>query len=207
MADNSPPKVATGVPGLDDILGGGLPKGRIYLVEGDPGTGKTTLGLQFLLEGVRRGERTLYVTLTETADELRAVAESHGWSLDGMSLCEVRPNGESGTPEADYTILHPGEVELGEITKAIADEVKLGPARVVLDSVTELRLLARPTDSCRASGRRTRRRRPRSTEGPRPRRAGAVRHPARAGFESDSEPGAGRWRIEPLPRDVNPTLA
>ena len=144
MADNSPPKVSTGVPGLDDVLGGGLPKGRLYLVEGDPGTGKTTLGLQFLLEVVRRGETTLYITLTETADELRAVAESHGWSLDGMSLCEIRPNGGSATPEADYTILHPGEVELGEITRAISEEVKrVGPARAVLDSVTEIRLLAR----------------------------------------------------------------
>lgn len=144
MGDNLPPKVATGVPGLDDVLGGGLPKGRLYLVEGDPGTGKTTLGLQFLLEGVRRGEPTLYITLTETADELRAVAESHGWSLDGISLCEIRPNGASDTPEADYTILHPGEVELGEITKTISEEVKrVGPARAVLDSVTEIRLLAR----------------------------------------------------------------
>jgi circadian clock protein KaiC len=144
MPDTSPSKLAMGVPGLDDILAGGLPRGRLYLVEGDPGTGKTTLGLQFLLEGVRRGERTLYITLTETADELRAVAESHGWSLDGMSLCDVRSNGPSDTPEADYTILHPGEVELGEITRTISEEVKrVGPARAVLDSVTEIRLLAR----------------------------------------------------------------
>jgi len=144
VPETLPSKVATGVAGLDDILAGGLPRGRLYLVEGDPGTGKTTLGLQFLLEGVRRGERTLYITLTETADELRAVAESHGWALDGISLCEVRPNGVSGTPEADYTILHPGELELGEITKTIAEEVKrVRPARAVLDSVTEIRLLAR----------------------------------------------------------------
>jgi circadian clock protein KaiC len=78
MPDTSSTNVATGVPGLDDILGGGLPPGRFYLVEGDPGTGKTTLALQFLLEGARRGERTLYITLTETADELRAVTRSHG---------------------------------------------------------------------------------------------------------------------------------
>ena len=142
----SPPtaKAATGVPGLDDVLAGGLPPGRLYLVEGDPGTGKTTLGLQFVLEGVRRGERTLYVTLTETADELRAVAESHGWSLDGVDVCDVRLNGDKDTPEADYTILHPGELELGEVTKTIAEEVKrVRPARLVLDSVTEIRLLAR----------------------------------------------------------------
>jgi circadian clock protein KaiC len=144
MPDTLSPKVNTGVPGLDDILAGGLPRGRLYLVEGDPGTGKTTLALQFLLEGARRGERTLYVTLTETADELRAVAQSHGWSLDGIDLCEIRPNGESGTPEADYTILHPGEVELSEITKTICEDVKrIGPTRAVLDSVTEIRLLAR----------------------------------------------------------------
>jgi len=144
MRDTPPTNVATGLPGLDDILAGGLPRGRFYLVEGDPGTGKTTLALQFLLEGAGRGERTLYVTLTETADELRAVARSHGWSLDGIALCEIRPNGESGTSEADYTILHPGEVELNEITKTICEDVKrIGPARAVLDSMTEIRLLAR----------------------------------------------------------------
>ena len=144
MPDTSPSNVATGAPGLDDILAGGLPPGRFYLVEGDPGTGKTTLALQFLLEGARRGERTLYITLTETADELRAVAQSHGWSLDGIDVREIRPNGESGSPESDYTILHPGEVELSEITKTISEDVKrIGPARAVLDSVTEIRLLAR----------------------------------------------------------------
>jgi circadian clock protein KaiC len=85
MPGTPPQKLATGVPGLDDVLAGGLPRGRLYLVEGDPGTGKTTLGLQFLLEGVRRKEKALYVTLTETADELRAVAQSHGWSLASWS--------------------------------------------------------------------------------------------------------------------------
>ena len=102
MRDTPPTNVATGLPGLDDILAGGLPRGRFYLVEGDPGTGKTTLALQFLLEGAGRGERTLYVTLTETADELRAVARSHGWSLDGIDLSEIRPNGESGTGSGLY---------------------------------------------------------------------------------------------------------
>jgi len=93
---------------------------------------------------VRRGERTVFVSLTETPDELRAVAESHGWSLDGIELCDVRPNGDRGTPEADYTILHAGEMELGEVTKTIAERVKrVRPARLVLDSVTEIRLLAR----------------------------------------------------------------
>jgi len=143
MPDTSSSKVATGVPGLDDVLAGGLPRGRLYLVEGNPGTGKTTLALQFLLEGARRGEQTLYITLTESADELRDVAQSHGWSLDGIDVCEIRPNGENGA-EADYTILHPGEVELSEITKTISEAVKrIAPARAVLDSVTEIRLLAR----------------------------------------------------------------
>jgi circadian clock protein KaiC len=144
MLETSAPKVATGIPGLDDVLAGGVPRGRLYLVEGDPGTGKTTLGLQFLLEGARRGETTLYVTLTETADELRAVAQSHGWSLGEIGLCDIRSNGEQDNGEADYTILHPGEMELGEIMKSIGEQVKqIRPARLVLDSVTEMRLLAR----------------------------------------------------------------
>jgi circadian clock protein KaiC len=144
MLETSPPKVPTGIPGLDDVLAGGLPRGRLYLVEGDPGTGKTTLGPQFLLEGARRGETTLYVTLTETADELRAVAQFHGWSLGEIGLCDIRPNGEQDNAEADYTILHPGEMELGEIMKSIGEQVKqIRPARLVLDSVTEMRLLAR----------------------------------------------------------------
>jgi circadian clock protein KaiC len=142
--DTSSLKLGTGVPGLDDVLGGGLPQGRLYLVEGDPGTGKTTLALQFLLEGGRQGESVLYVTLTETGDELRAVARSHGWSLDEIDLCDVRPSSESGTPDEDLTIVHAGEVELGEISTRIVEEVKrVRPARMVLDSVTELRLLAR----------------------------------------------------------------
>ncbi len=144
MLATAPPKVSTGIPGLDDVLAGGLPRGRLYLVEGDPGTGKTTLGLHFLLAGARLRETALYVTLTETAEEVRAVAESHGWSLDGISIWDVRPNVEKNGSEGDYTILHPGEMELGEIISAIAEEAKrIVPARVVIDSVTEMRLLAR----------------------------------------------------------------
>src|SRR5512138_3893029 len=86
---NAPARAPTGVPGFDDILGGGFPARRLYLVQGDPGAGKTTLALRFLLEGVKRGERSLYVTLSETKDELADIARSHGWSLEGLAVVEV----------------------------------------------------------------------------------------------------------------------
>ncbi|HUS05162.1 MAG TPA: ATPase domain-containing protein [Bryobacteraceae bacterium] len=134
-------RVSTGVPGLDDILAGGFPGHRMYLIEGNPGTGKTTLALQFLMDGVRRGERVLYVTLSETEDELHDVAQSHGWSLDGIALYELNTLQEQG--EEEYTVFHPAEVELGETTKRILARVEqLGPTRVVFDSLSELRLLA-----------------------------------------------------------------
>jgi circadian clock protein KaiC len=133
----------TGIAGLDKILQGGLPRNRLYLVAGDPGTGKTTFALQFLLEGVRRGERGLYVTLSETAEELTAVAESHGWSLEGIHIYDLAIP-EEAILEDQYTLYHPSEVELGTTTKAILDEVKrLEPQRVVFDSLSEMRLLAR----------------------------------------------------------------
>ena len=138
-----PSRVSTGIEGLDDILRGGLPANRLYLVEGEPGTGKTTLALQFLLEGARLGEPGLYVTLSETADELRAVAQSHGWSLDDLTLHELAPS-ESPRADDEYTILHPSEVELGETTGAVFREVeRTNPTRVVFDSLSEIRLLAR----------------------------------------------------------------
>jgi circadian clock protein KaiC len=113
-------------------------------VEGDPGTGKTTMALQFLLEGARRGEPVLYVTLSETKEELTAVAGSHGWSLDGVTLHELIPPEESLKTESQYTIFHPSEVELGETTKMVIDEVeRIQPRRVVFDSLSEMRLLAR----------------------------------------------------------------
>jgi circadian clock protein KaiC len=145
---NNPPSrpspVSTGVKGLDDILRGGFPENRLYLVEGAPGAGKTTLALQFLLEGARRGESGLYVTLSETSEELRAVAQSHGWSLDDVALQELAPTSESPRRDDEYTILHPSEVELGETTSAVFREVeRINPARVVLDSLSEIRLLAR----------------------------------------------------------------
>jgi circadian clock protein KaiC len=134
---------ATGVAGLDQILGGGFTPGRLYLIEGTPGAGKTTLALQFLLEGVRQGETVLYVTLSETADELRGVAASHGWSLEGIHVIEMLPSHESLQPDEQYTMFHPSEVELGETTlKIIAEVERLQPARTVFDSLSELRLLA-----------------------------------------------------------------
>jgi circadian clock protein KaiC len=116
----------------------------MHLIEGAPGTGKTTLALQFLLDGVRKGEPVLYVTLSETADELHAVAASHGWSLDGVVVREMVPTEESLKPEEQYTVFHPSEVELGETTTAVLQEVDQSkPARVVFDSLAELQLLAR----------------------------------------------------------------
>ncbi|MGE5647480.1 MAG: ATPase domain-containing protein [Acidobacteriota bacterium] len=134
----------TGIPGLDEILPGGLPANRLYLVEGMPGTGKTTLALQFLLEGRRVGERGLYVTLSETKEELLSVAESHGWSLDGIDLYELEASQARLKPEQEYTVFHPEEVELTETAQQVYAEVeRIKPARVVFDSLSELRLLAR----------------------------------------------------------------
>ncbi|MFO0796659.1 MAG: ATPase domain-containing protein [Gemmataceae bacterium] len=138
-----PDRAATGVAGLDDILGGGLTPNRLYLVEGVPGSGKTTLAMQFLLEGVRRGEPVLYVTLSETAEELRGVAASHGWALDGVTVRELAPSEDSLRPDDQYTMFHPSEVELGETTRTIlADVEATKPTRVVFDSLSELRLLS-----------------------------------------------------------------
>ncbi len=131
-----------GVAGLDDILGGGLTPSRIYLLEGAPGTGKTTLALQFLLKARELGEQGLYITLSETELELRAVAASHGWSLDGLSIHEL-VNEAGLDPEAEQSILHPSDVELGETTRAIMARVESErPTRVVFDSLSEMRLLA-----------------------------------------------------------------
>ncbi|MGE0161051.1 MAG: ATPase domain-containing protein [Gemmatimonadales bacterium] len=136
-------RAPTGVAGFDDVLGGGLTPNRLYLIEGVPGTGKTTLALQFLMEGARRGEPVLYVTLSETESELRDVAASHGWSFDGLTIREVIPGEDSLRPEEQYTMFHPSEVELSETMKTILAEVeRMKPARVVFDSLSELRLLA-----------------------------------------------------------------
>ena len=141
--DYNAPLVSTGITGLDDILRGGLTPGRLYLVEGNPGSGKTTLALQFLLEGLRRGEPTLYVTLSETKRELIGVARSHGWSLDGILLHEMPTAEASLSPEAQLTMFHPSELELSETTAAVLAEVEKSKARrVVFDSLSEMRLLA-----------------------------------------------------------------
>ena len=133
----------TSIEGLDDVLAGGFVTNRLYLLEGVPGSGKTTLALQFLLDGVRRGEPVLYVTLSETEQELRSVASSHGWSLDGMTIRELVPGEESLQPDDQYTVFHPSEIELSETTKRIlADVERVKPKRLVLDSLSEMRLLA-----------------------------------------------------------------
>ncbi|NVM77875.1 circadian clock protein KaiC [Duganella sp. SG902] len=135
--------LSTGVPGLDDILSGGLTSDRLYLVEGEPGTGKTTLALQFLLEGERRGESTLYITLAETSVELRSVAASHGWDMDGIHIEEIIPDEKALNPDQQYTIFHPSEIELGSTTQRILAAVdRHQPRRLVLDSLSELQLLA-----------------------------------------------------------------
>ena len=135
-------RISTGIAGLDDILGGGLTPHRVYLVEGSPGAGKTTLGLQFLLDGVAKGESGLYITLSETADELKAVAASHGWTIDALSLFELADDSELDL-DAQQSVFHSSEVELGETTRKVMNQVDaVKPVRIVFDSLSEMRLLA-----------------------------------------------------------------
>ena len=137
------PKCGTGILGLDAILGGGLPSNHVYLVDGDPGTGKTTLGLQFLLAGVAEGEGGIYVTLSESAAELRDTATSHAWSLDGIDVVELAELQPSRSSEA-YTLFHPSEIELQQTVEVILAAIEdKRPSRVVIDSLSEMRLLAR----------------------------------------------------------------
>lgn len=137
------PIVSTGNAGFDSVLSGGLPGNRLYLLEGTPGSGKTTLGLQFLLDGVAAGERVLYITLSETSEELESVAHSHGWTLEGIDLFEFSSSEEVLGEDYEQSILHPWEAELGDTIKLIQQRVdKLQPKRLVFDSLSEMRLLA-----------------------------------------------------------------
>ena len=137
-----PLRISTGIAGMDHVLNGGLPAHHLYLLEGEPGSGKTTAGLQFLRAGAGAGEKVLYITLSETEAELQAVARSHGWSLDGVDIYEL---GSSIALDmaADQSVLHPSELELGETAESMLDRVRSAePDRVVIDSLSELRLLA-----------------------------------------------------------------
>lgn len=142
----SPERVTTGIPGLDEILGGGLPKGHIYLIEGESGAGKTTAGLHFLLEGRARGESTLWVTLSENERELEQMARSHGWTLGGIEVCNPMSPERTLAPEEKYSFFSPADVELDEIWQTImkaADRVT--PTRVVFDPFSDIRHLSRET--------------------------------------------------------------
>jgi circadian clock protein KaiC len=142
---NNQQVASTGIDGLDHILCGGFPRNHVYLLQGDPGVGKTTLGLQFLLEGVRSGETALYITLSETKSELEAVAESHQWDIGGIHIYEELV-GEDSLADDETTVFYPAEVELGRTIKALLTEVeRIKPDRVVLDSLSEIRLLAQST--------------------------------------------------------------
>ena len=137
------PRAGTGIDGLDGILSGGLPRNHIYLVDGEPGAGKTTLGLQFLLAGLANGERGLYVTLSESRAELESVARSHGWSLEGLDIFELT-NQQPEEIGDTYTIFHPAEVELQQTMDAVLKVAEeKNPHRMVFDSLSEMRLLAR----------------------------------------------------------------
>lgn len=133
----------TGIEGFDLIMQGGLPSNRIYLIQGEPGTGKTTFSMQFLFEGAKKGERCLYITFSETKEELQAVALSHGWDLSSIHLLELSAIEQQLKPESQNTVFHPAEVEMNETTQVLLDEVdRVKPHRVVFDSVSEMRMLA-----------------------------------------------------------------
>src|ERR1700686_3536900 len=137
-------RLSSGIEELDHILGGGFPTKRLFLIEGAPGSGKTTLALQFLLAGAKNSEKWLYVTFSESEDEIRAVAESHGWSMDGIHLQELSTLGDRLKNEEQYTVFQPADVELSETVQSVIDGGRrLKPARVVIDSLSEIRLAAR----------------------------------------------------------------
>jgi circadian clock protein KaiC len=136
-------RASSGLASLDEILGGGFVLGRLHLVEGRPGTGKTTLGMQFVLAGRDQNEKVLYVSMSETRDELHAVANAHGWSLEGVEMCELVPPDTDDGDGNRQTMFRPSEVELGETMRLLCNEIeRIDPARIVLDSLSEMRLLA-----------------------------------------------------------------
>ncbi|MES2526987.1 MAG: ATPase domain-containing protein [Bdellovibrionota bacterium] len=136
-------RIPTGIAGLDEIIGGGIPKHRLFVIEGEPGSGKTTMALQFLLEGAKRGEKSLYITFSETEDELNAVAESHHWNLKKIELIDLSAIERQLSPESHTTLFHPSELELTQITENLLKKIdEIQPARIVFDSVSEMRLLA-----------------------------------------------------------------
>lgn len=135
---------SSGIPGLDQILSGGFPSGHIYIVEGEPGAGKTTLGLQFLLAGRDAGETGVYVALSETATEIESVARSHGWDLSGIEVYEVSRTADALDEQDSFSLFHPAEVELGHMMRRLLDHLEaVNPKRVVIDSLTEMRAIAR----------------------------------------------------------------
>jgi circadian clock protein KaiC len=137
-------RISTGIAGLDAVLQGGLPKNHLYLIDGEPGTGKTTIGLQFLIAGREQGERGLYVTLSETADELNAAAASHGWTLENIDIFELADGERPEEPGEAYTLFHPAEIELQRtVDDVLAAVEQHNPTRVVFDSLSEMRMLAR----------------------------------------------------------------
>jgi circadian clock protein KaiC len=138
------PRCRSGCVGLDDVLGGGFPRGYFYLLEGEPGTGKTTLALQFIEEGLRNDEKILYITLSESPEDLHYVAKEHGLRLDDVEFVELKPNDEDLKPEGQYSVFHPSEIELGDRMQAIVREVERHqPDRLVIDALSELRMLAK----------------------------------------------------------------
>lgn len=137
-------RLSTGIAGLNNILQGGLTPGHVYLIEGDPGTGKTTLGIQFLLEGIANDEPTLYITLAESQDELKAVALSHGFDISKIEIFEVKPPELEQSASDQYTVFHPSEVELVDVMQNILRKLEQTKAgRIVFDSMSEIRMLAR----------------------------------------------------------------
>jgi circadian clock protein KaiC len=140
---NNDHRISSGIKEFDEILGGGFPERRMFLIEGAPGSGKTTLALEFLIEGAKNSEPGLYITFSESDDEIRSVAASHGWDLTGITLLELTALSSRLKAQEQYTVFQPAEVELSETTQRVVDEVKrLSPRRVVVDSLTEIRLVA-----------------------------------------------------------------